>query len=106
MPAYYTIELVRPAGGWGRLPQLATDAREASRQMTSEGTPIRFLRSVFVPEDDVCFFLYQAPTPETVHAAAAKAGLNARRVRAVSASAAKPSEAVPKSGRPRSGAVN
>jgi Nickel responsive protein SCO4226-like len=105
VPSYYTVELVCPAEGWGRLTQMATEAREASRQMRCEGTPIRFLRSVFVPEDDVCFLLYEAPTPEAVHAAAGRAGLIARRVHAVSAPA-KRSEAVPELDTPGSGALD
>lgn len=74
--------------------------------MTSEGTPIRFLRSVFVPEDDVCFFLYEAPTLEAVHAAARKAGLTARRVRTVPPAVANPAEAARTSDAPTIGTVN
>jgi uncharacterized protein DUF4242 len=105
VPAYYTVELVCPAEGWSRLTQMATDAREATQQMRSEGTPIRFLRSVFVPEDDVCFLLYESPTPEAVHAAAGRAGLNARRVHTVSRGSAKPSEAEAVPDTPGSGAL-
>ena len=43
--------------------------------MSEEGTPVRFVRSIFVPEDDTCFFLYQAQTPEIVHEAARRADL-------------------------------
>ena len=36
---------------------------------------MRFLRSVFVPEDESCFFLYEGPTADAVREAAARAEL-------------------------------
>ena len=72
---YYTFELERPADGWVRLPQLTAGAREASEQMRHEGIPVRFVRSVFVPEDEACFYLYEAPSAEVVREAARRAAL-------------------------------
>ena len=43
--------------------------------MRREGTPVRFLRSIFVPESDLCFLLYEAPTAKSVREAAGRAGL-------------------------------
>jgi hypothetical protein len=43
--------------------------------MSAEGTPVRFLRSVFVPEDESCFFLYEGPSAEVVRDAAGRAEL-------------------------------
>ena len=48
--------------------------------MSEEGTPVRFVRSIFVPENDTCFFLYQAQTPEIVHEAARRADLGATQI--------------------------
>jgi hypothetical protein len=73
--AYYTLELDRPADGWVRLPQLTACAREASEQMWHEGIPVRFVRLVFVPEDEACFYLYEAPSAEVVREAARRAAL-------------------------------
>jgi hypothetical protein len=72
---YYTLELVRPEGGWSRLPELVANAREASEQLTREGTAVRFVRSVFVPEDETCFYLYEAPSTDAVREAARRASL-------------------------------
>lgn len=36
---------------------------------------MRFLRSVFVPEDGTCFCLYEAPSAEDVHEAVRRAAL-------------------------------
>jgi len=55
--------------------QLSAQARRASEQMRAEGTPVRFLRSIFVPEDDACFYLYQAASAHDVREAARRAQL-------------------------------
>jgi Nickel responsive protein SCO4226-like len=79
--ARYTVELDRPDGGWATLQRASEQARQAAEQMRREGTPVRFLRSIFVPEDDTCFFLYEAPTAADARSAARRAQLTARHVR-------------------------
>ena len=49
--------------------------REAAAALTAEGTQVRFLRSIYLPEDETCFFLYRASSMEAVHAAARRAQL-------------------------------
>ena len=41
---------------------------------------MRFLRSVFVPEDETCFYLYEAASAEAVREAARRAALQSGRV--------------------------
>ena len=43
--------------------------------MRTAGIPVRFLRSVFVPEDESCFFLYEGPNTDAVRDAAGRAEL-------------------------------
>jgi hypothetical protein len=78
--AYYMVELERPEGGWGQLPQMSTHARQVSEQMKREGIRVRFLRSIFVPEDESCLCLYEAASPDAVRQAARRAGLAIERV--------------------------
>ena len=73
--AYYTVELASPDGGWGRLQELSADARRASEQLTREGVAVRFVRSVFVPEDETCFYLYEAASADDVREAVRRAEL-------------------------------
>jgi Nickel responsive protein SCO4226-like len=78
--ARYTVELSRPAAGWADLQQVTNRARQATNELRGEGARVRFLRSIFVPEDDACFFLYEGPSAQSVKAAAARAKLGVLRV--------------------------
>ena len=60
----------------------ATDAHAASVELTREGTPVRYLRSIFVPEDETCFLLYEAGSADAVRQAALRAGLAFERIAA------------------------
>jgi Nickel responsive protein SCO4226-like len=55
-------------------------ARRAAAALTAEGQPVRLLRSIFVPEDETCFFLVEADTAEAVHEAATRAAVPFERV--------------------------
>ncbi len=55
-------------------------ARRAAESVTREGTKVRFLRSIFVPEDETCFYLYEAGSADAVREAAGRAGLAFERV--------------------------
>ncbi|HZS24169.1 MAG TPA: hypothetical protein VFA30_04200 [Gaiellaceae bacterium] len=77
---HFTVELERPAAGWTELQRAAARARLAAEQMREEGSEVRFLRSVFVPEDDACFFLYSSASAAVVDEAVRRAHLGVRSV--------------------------
>ena len=79
-PTHYTVELSLPRAGWADVQEAAARARTASEQMWREGERVRFLRSIFVPEDDTFFLLYEGPSAQSVRAAAARANLGVMRV--------------------------
>ena len=79
-PAYYTVAVARPLGGWGDLGELNDRARRATEDLRGEGTLVRLVRSVFVPEDETCLYLYEAGSAEAVREAARRAELPAERV--------------------------
>ena len=60
----------------------AARARLAAQELTDEGKPVRYVSSVFVPEDETCFFLYQACSADAVREAARRAALPFERVSA------------------------
>jgi hypothetical protein len=76
----YAVELHLARSGWAELQEASARARRATEQMRQEGEPVRFLRSIFVPEDDACFFLYEGTSAQSVRAAAARAQLAVRRI--------------------------
>jgi hypothetical protein len=77
--ARYTVEVRRPQEGWEHLQQATARARRVAHDMRAEGTPVRLLRSIFVPEDDTCFLLYEALSSEAVRTALRRADLSAGR---------------------------
>jgi Protein of unknown function (DUF4242) len=80
MAERYLIELEQPATGWSDLQAVAARARAAAEDLRAAGMPVRFLRSIFVPEDDACFLLFEAPSAETAGEAGARAGPAVERV--------------------------
>jgi hypothetical protein len=58
----------------------ARSARKAAEELTAEGRPVRYVRSLFVPEDETCFFLYEADAAADVEEAARRAALPFDRV--------------------------
>jgi hypothetical protein len=59
---------------------VAARARAVAAQMRRDGTPIRFLRSFFVPEDELWFGFYQARSIEDVAEATRRADLALGRI--------------------------
>lgn len=53
----------------------AERARLAAEELTREGTPVRHLRSIFVPDDETCFFLFEAASAGAVRDALRRAAL-------------------------------
>ena len=58
----------------------AGDLARAAEQASGPGAPVQFLGVIAVPEEETCFWLYQAPTADAVRAAMAAAGLRPERV--------------------------
>ena len=55
-------------------------ARSAAEALTREGTRVRVDRSIHVPEDEICFYLFEAPSSREVALAAARGALEPIRV--------------------------
>ena len=56
---YHFVELQRPEHGWSELQALADRARSAAEQVNSAEKPVRFLRSIYVPDNETCFQLFE-----------------------------------------------
>lgn len=59
---------------------IAERARAAAEAVSRSGRRVRCVSSIFVPEDETCFVLYEADTLDDVRDAATRAGLVFERV--------------------------
>ncbi len=69
------MELYVPRSGATAADGLARRAQLGAEELTREGTPVRCARSIFVPEDETCFLLFEAASADDVRAAAERARL-------------------------------
>ena len=76
----YIVEtfLARGAAGERRARERRTTS--AAETLTREGTSVRFGGSIYVPEDEICFFTFEAPSGREVALVARRAGLEPLRV--------------------------
>ena len=65
---------------WQDVQQLTSRARAGAEEMSREGAAIRFLRTIFVPEDQSCFFLYEGNSIEAISEAGRRAELHIVRI--------------------------
>jgi hypothetical protein len=78
--AEYLIETYVSRAGAEMVAACAERARRAAEQLMWQGTPVRCLGTVFVPEDETCFYLYEAAGEEVVREAAHRADLRVERI--------------------------
>ena len=77
----YLVEVYVPRDGAAAAVRAAGDrARESAAQLSVEGTAVRYVRAIFVPEDDTCFHVFEADSADAVQAAAAHAGFPSPRI--------------------------
>jgi hypothetical protein len=50
-------------------------ARSAAKEQTQGATRVRFERSIYVPEDEICLYVFSAPSARDAAEAAQRAGL-------------------------------
>ena len=55
-------------------------ASRAAAELSAAGTPVRYVRSIFVPDDETCFHLFEAASSVAVGEATRRAGFTAARI--------------------------
>ena len=55
-------------------------ARSATEELTGGATRVRFDRSIHIPEDEICFYIFDAPSARHAADAAERAGLDPIRI--------------------------
>ncbi len=79
MPCYF-VETYLTRGQAGERAAREQRARSAAAELTREATCVRFERSIHIPEDEICFFVFDAPTGFDAALAAERAELDPIRV--------------------------
>ena len=79
MPSYL-VETYLARGHAGERAARERRACSAADELTQGTTRIRFERSIYVPEDEICFFVFDAPSDREAALAAQRAGLDPLRV--------------------------
>ena len=79
MPSYL-VETYLARGQAEERAALERRACSAAEELTPEKTGVRFEGSIHIPEDEICFFVFDAPSGREVALAAQRAGLEPIRV--------------------------
>jgi hypothetical protein len=79
MPSYL-VETYLARGAAGERQARERRASAAAEALTREGTRVRFGGSIHVPEDELCFFTFEAPSGREAALVAQRAGLEPLRV--------------------------
>ena len=78
--ASYLVETYLARGQAGERTARERRARSTAEELTQERTPVRFEHSIHVPEDEICFFVFDARSGRDAALAAQRAGLDPIRV--------------------------
>ena len=76
----YLVETYLARGCAGERTAREGRARLAAEELTRGRTRVRFEHSIHVPEDEICFFVFDAPSGRDAALAAQRAGLDPFRV--------------------------
>ncbi len=74
MPSFL-VEAYTPALKEHALTELVARALATADEMSRQGTEVRFVQTIFVPEDETCLHLFDAPSPAAAREAAERAAL-------------------------------
>jgi hypothetical protein len=76
----YIVELQLPGADATDLAGAGERARIAAEELTRDGEPVRWVRSVYLPEDETCLLVFEARTRDRVARASHRAGLTHTRI--------------------------
>jgi hypothetical protein len=55
-------------------------ARAIAERLSQEGTPVRYVRTTFVPDDETCFHFFEAASKDAVGEVCRRAGIGSVRI--------------------------
>jgi Nickel responsive protein SCO4226-like len=90
--AVYLVERDLPGISMEELAAAQKRAIQVGKELTAEGRDVRYIRSTFVPGEDRCMCLFEAPNPENVREANERAQIPFTRIVPAQDLSRKPSE--------------
>ena len=76
----YLVEVYVPRNGADGAREAAARCRETAERLSGEGLAVRYVRAIFLPEDETCFHVIEAVSEEAVRAAIERAGFPSPRI--------------------------
>jgi hypothetical protein len=76
----YLVETFLPRGAAGERAAREKRARSAAEELTRKGASVRLDRTIHIPEDEICFFVFDAPSTQDAALVAQLAGVGPLRV--------------------------
>jgi Nickel responsive protein SCO4226-like len=74
----FLVEAYTPASA--SIAEIEARAQLAANELSRGRTPVRYVRSIYVPEDQTCFHIFESPSVEAVRVVSDLAGLSAQRI--------------------------
>jgi hypothetical protein len=79
-PAHYLMESYLPRTQIPERAETIARVRRAARAVSARGTPVRHIRSLFIPADESWFHIFESGSPQTVRELALQADLEYERI--------------------------
>jgi Protein of unknown function (DUF4242) len=78
--ATFMVERYLPGADAGEAAPAELLARQVAMHLRAEGATVRHLRSLFVPQDEQCFVLFQAASAHVLAEAMGRVGITYERI--------------------------
>ena len=76
----FLVEVFTPRASAGKLAAAERRVMAAANQRPGADGDLRFVRATYIPEDEICFFVFDAPSGREAALVAQRAGLEPIRV--------------------------
>jgi antirestriction protein ArdC len=86
----FLVETYAPCETPSAAARHAEDVARAAALLTETGAVVRLQRAIFLPEDDIAVYLFQAPSANAVRDAMTRAGLRSDRITEAVSTEARP----------------
>jgi hypothetical protein len=76
----YLVETYVPRSRAAEARTTADRARTIAETLSRGGTPVRYIRTTFLPDDETCFHVFEAASPDAVGEVCRRAGIASARI--------------------------